>query len=276
MDSLRRIFWIARNTFVEAVRQKFFGFLLVLGCVLICISASLTSFDFGNSELKFIADFGFGGIFLFGSALAIVMTVQLFFTEIENRTALTLLAKPARRAEFLLGKFLGLWSLLGVFIALMSVLLAAVLAWRFDFVAAVAEARGVPAPILNFGGLAVFAFLQWIRLGIVAMATMAISSFAQTYLYAVVVSFCALLIGQLQYLFQDLAGDEKLSVATKIAAGTALKLIPNLQLFNLGESLVLESVGVPAGTVLSAAGYGALWIAALGIVGAWLFRFREI
>ncbi len=248
----------------------------MLGCVLIFISATLTSFDFGDSELKFIADFGFGGIFLFGSALAIVMTVQLFFTEIENRTALTLLAKPVRRVEFLLGKFLGVWSLLGVFIALMSLLLAAVLALRFDAVAAVAEARGVPAPVLNFDGLAVFAFLQWVRLGIVAAATMAVSSFAQTYLYAVVISFCALLIGQLQYLFQDLAGDEKLSIAAKVAAGTLLKLIPNLQLFNLGEVLVLAPVGVPAGTVFVATGYGVLWIAALVLVGVWFFRFREI
>ena len=60
---LKKIFWIARNTFTEAVRQKFFSFLLLLGAGLIAVSLGLTNFDFGNSELKFIADFGFGGVF---------------------------------------------------------------------------------------------------------------------------------------------------------------------------------------------------------------------
>lgn len=76
---MKNIFWIARNTFVEAVRQKFFSFLLLLGVGLIALSLAMTNFDFGDSELKFIADFGFGGVFLFGSVLAVVMSVQLFF-----------------------------------------------------------------------------------------------------------------------------------------------------------------------------------------------------
>lgn len=276
MNFFKRIFWIARNTFTEAARQKFFSFLILLGAGLTCVSGTLTSFDFGNSELKFIADFGFGGIFLFGSVLAVVMPVQLFFTEIENRTALTLLAKPVRRAEFLLGKFFGIWFLLGVFVALMCILLAAMLALRYGSVAEIAAARGLPEPILNFGGLAIFAFLQWIRLGIVAAMTLAVASFAQTHLYAVVVSFCALLIAQLQYLFQDLSDGETLGETFRFAAGTVAKLIPNLQIFNLGEPLVLDAAGVPAETILSAAANGAIWISALILVGAWFFRSREI
>jgi ABC-type transport system involved in multi-copper enzyme maturation permease subunit len=38
----------------------------------------------------------------FGSALTIAATAQLFFSEIENRTVLTLLAKPVWRSEFIL------------------------------------------------------------------------------------------------------------------------------------------------------------------------------
>jgi ABC-type transport system involved in multi-copper enzyme maturation permease subunit len=91
---LTRTSWIARITFLEAIRQRFFAFLLVLSAVMVVSSVSLRFMDFGHSELKFVADFAFGGMFLFGSVLALVMTAQLFFAEIENRTALTLLAKP--------------------------------------------------------------------------------------------------------------------------------------------------------------------------------------
>lgn len=276
MNSLKNIYWISRNTFTEAVRQKFFSFLLLLGCGLILVSLAMTNFDFGDSELKFIADFGFGGVFLFGSVLAVVMTVQLFFTEIENRTALTLLAKPVRRSEFLVGKFLGVWGLLGVFVALMCGLLAAVLAFRAGTVAEIATMRGLPEPTLSFSGLAIFAGLQWLRLGIVTAMTIAISSFAQTYLYAVVISFIGLLIGQLQYVLSDFATGEKVGVFVKSTATVVTKFVPNLQLFNLGQPLVLEASGVPADVLGSAVGYGAIWVIALVFVGGVFFRFREI
>jgi hypothetical protein len=83
-DSLRRTLWISRVTFLEAVRQRFFAFLLVLSAAMVLSSVSFRVFDFGHGELKFIADFGFGGMFFFGSVLAVVMTAQLFFSEIDN------------------------------------------------------------------------------------------------------------------------------------------------------------------------------------------------
>ena len=58
---MNAVFWIAKNTFLEAVRQKFFNFLLLLGLVMTAVSVGITGFNFGSSELKFIADFGFGG-----------------------------------------------------------------------------------------------------------------------------------------------------------------------------------------------------------------------
>lgn len=276
MFVLKKIFWLTRNTFTEAVRQKFFSFVLILCVGLMLVSLSLTSFDFGNSELKFIADFGFGGLFLFGSVLAVVMTVQLFFTEIENRTALTLLAKPVRRTEFLCGKFLGVWLLLGIFVALICIVLALVLWMRAGTVAAIAEARGTEMPFLSFGGIAIFAVLQWFRLGIVVALTMAVSSFAQTYLYAVVISFCGVLVGQLRYVFPDFADSGKAGEAAKIFAVALSKIIPDLQMFNVGQTLVLDPAGLPAGTVFAALACGAIWIVACLAVAVWFFRFREI
>lgn len=273
---LKNIFWIARNTFVEASRQKFFSFLLLLGVGLIALSLAMTNFDFGDSELKFIADFGFGGVFLFGSVLAVVMSVQLFFSEIENRTALTLLAKPVRRSEFLLGKFFGVWALLGVFVAVMCAALFAVLSLRAGTVAEIAAARGLPTPFFDAGGLALFAILQWLRLGVVAAMSVAVSSFAQTQLYAVVVSFCGVLLGQLQYIFGDFASDEKTTAAARISAACLSRAIPNLQLFNLGQELVLVPGGVPAETFFAAALCGVFWIAIFTAIGAAFFRFREI
>lgn len=276
MFFLEKIFWLTRNTFREAVRQKFFSFILLVAAALTLVSIALTGFDFGSSELKFIADFGFGGIFLFGSVLAVVMTVQIFFTEFENRTALTLLAKPVRRSEFVLGKFFGIWILLGVFVVLMCAILAAVLAMRWGDVSVAAEARGLPQPYLDLSGIFVFAVFQWLRLGIVAAMTAAISSFAQTNLYAVIVSFCGLLVGQLQYVFREFADSEKTGFAVKTFSAVLTKIVPDLQLFNAGEALVLDPAGLSQAAILGVCGNGVLWIAVLAAIAIWFFRFREI
>ena len=130
MDALRRTHWIARITFLEAVRQRLFSFLLLLGAALAVSSVAFRFLNFGHGELKFVADFGFGILFLFGSLLAVVMTAQLLYAELDNRTALTLLAKPVSRSEFLLGKFFGVWAVLGVFIVLLCSILAGVLLTR--------------------------------------------------------------------------------------------------------------------------------------------------
>ena len=91
--SLIRMLLIARNTLLEASRQKLFSFLLLLALGLVGGAQSLREFNFGASELKFLADLGYGAMAFFGAALTIAATAQLFFSEIENRTALTLLAK---------------------------------------------------------------------------------------------------------------------------------------------------------------------------------------
>ncbi len=276
MNSLSRIRWIAGNTFVEALRQRFFAFLILLCGVLAASSLALRSFRFGQSELKFIADAGFGVLFLFGSILAIVMTVQLFFSELDNRTALTLLAKPVRRFEFLFGKFFGIWALLGVFTLLIGAIVAALLGARLPELSTAAEATGTLPPHLDFGGLGVFLILQWLRLGVAAGVTLLVCSFARTFLYAVIVSTLAVLVCQLQSVaVAAFSGEGNAGWARALAGGLGC-VIPDLQIFDLGVPLVLDVKGVAAAVVFSAAGYGVLYVPALLLLAVFLFSDREI
>ena len=129
ISSFTRIRLIAGTTFLEAVRQKFFSSILLISVALVGSSTFLQQFDFGTGELKFIVDFGFGALFFFGSILSITATAQLFFNEIENRTALTLLAKPVHKIEFLTGKFLGVHVLLLCFTSVITLVLSIILFW---------------------------------------------------------------------------------------------------------------------------------------------------
>jgi ABC-type transport system involved in multi-copper enzyme maturation permease subunit len=274
--SCRRSYLIARVTFLEAVRQRFFAFLLVLGAAMVLSSVSFRVFDFGHGELKFIADFGFGGMFLFGSVLAVVMTAQLFFSEMDNKTALTLLAKPLGRGEFLLGKFCGAWAVLAVFVATLAALLGAVLWGREQELLAAAEQAGRLPATFSLVGLAEFALLQWLRLGVVVAMVLAISSLARTFLFAVVVGALAVVAGQLQWIAQDALLRPADSPAYAAFLWLSSRLLPNLQQFNLADALVLGPGSVDGEAIAMVALSGFAYLAAYVTLGAVLFRRREI
>lgn len=274
--SCRRSYLIARVTFLEAVRQRFFAFLLVLGAAMVLSSVSFRVFDFGHGELKFIADFGFGGMFLFGSVLAVVMTAQLFFSEMDNKTALTLLAKPLGRGEFLLGKFCGAWAVLAVFVATLAALLGAVLWGREQELLAAAEQAGRLPATFSLVGLAEFALLQWLRLGVVVAMVLAISSLARTFLFAVVVGALAVVAGQLQWIAQDALLRPADSPAYSAFLWLSSRLLPNLQQFNLADALVLGPGSVDGEAIAMVALSGFAYLAAYVTLGAVLFRRREI
>ncbi len=136
--SLSRILTIGRNTLTEAVRQKVLNVLLIFSIVLVgsSVSASqlatpgLDTAGIFDAQIKFVKDFGCGSIGLFGFLIALLSTAQLIPQELHNRTIYTILAKPVRRAEFLLGKFLGVVLLLVLCVALMSLAFAATLYYQ--------------------------------------------------------------------------------------------------------------------------------------------------
>lgn len=274
--SLRRTLWISRVTFLEAVRQRFFAFLLVLGAAMVLSSVSLRVFDFGHGELKFIADFGFGGMFFFGSVLAVVMTAQLFFSEIDNKTALTLLAKPLSRAEFLLGKFFGAWAVLGVFVVVLAGLQGLVLWAREQELIALAEHSGRVPATFSVVGLGQLVLMQWLRLGVVIAIVLAISALARTFLFAVVVGSLAVVAGQLQWIAQDAFLRPSDSAAYSAFLWVSTRLIPNLQQFNLADALVLGSAAVEEGALIAVGFSGLAYLAAYLTLGALIFRRREI
>ncbi len=272
--SFGRLGLIAGNTFLEAVRQRLFLFLLFLAIGLVASVLFFREFNFGSSELKFIADFGFGALVFFGSALTIATTAQLFFSEIENRTALTLLAKPLWRAEFVFGKFLGVFAVIGVFCAL-TIGLMLVLLWHregqlMDMNPDAFEAGRIVA----YGDLIVVGLLQWVKFGVLTTIVLLIASFSNTNLFTVVTGFFVLVICHLQYLARDAWGNVDNAVAALGVRALGL-VFPNFQLFNLADE-VGQGTGISADVALRVAAYGLAYIGVIGGLAVYSFRNREI
>lgn len=277
VESFTRIRLIAGSTFLEAVRQKFFNSLLLISIALVGSSTFFQQFDFGAGELKFIVDFGFGALFFFGSILSITATTQLFFNEIENRTALTMLAKPVYKLEFLAGKFLGAHLLMLCFTAVISLVLCGILYWRETIIVAqLGEEILLDGPLLRYGDVFLFGFLQWMKFGILAAITLFIASFSNTNLYTIVVSFFVLIICQLQYIARDAYTGMEEGIGRILVQVLGL-LFPNFQLFNIGDQLVFDvEQALPYSVILRMTAYGLIYTVAFVLLAQVNFRRREI
>src|SRR6059058_5215618 len=104
---------IARNTFREAVRDRVL-YNLIAFAVLMSAAAILVGKISINIERLVVINLGLTAVSLFGIVISIFIGIGLVSKEIEKRTLYTVLSRPVRRWEFILGKFFGLAGTLAV------------------------------------------------------------------------------------------------------------------------------------------------------------------
>ena len=270
-----RMLVIASNTFREAVRMKLFLAMTGLAICALASSFLFREFNFGSSELKFITDFGFGGMTVFGSALAIIVTAQLFLGEIEHRTAMTLLAKPVFRSEFVLGKFMGVWITVACFIGMLTLCLVLAL-WmressiRLEYPEEFERGQG----LVQYGGIVWFSLAQVFRIGILCSLVILFSTYATSSLFAMVMGVLVWIVGQLQHIASEV-GHAVESLALKAVYGFAGFVLPNFHLFDVGEGLAMGEA-LPISVVGKLLIYGALYSIFYLAVATVSFNRREL
>ncbi len=104
---MRKVWAIAGITFKEAKRDRILYLLFFFAAVAILASRVLAILTVGD-RVKIIKDVGLASIQVFGVLMAVLIGTSLVYKEIDKKTIFTLLSKPLHRAEFILGKFLGL------------------------------------------------------------------------------------------------------------------------------------------------------------------------
>src|SRR5689334_23467422 len=124
-----RIAAIAFNTFREAVRDRVLYNLIVFALLMIGSALLFGQISVGI-HLIVLVNLGLTAISIFGVVIAIFIGIGLVSKEIEKKTLYTVLTRPVRRWEFVVGKFFGLagtlvvntiFMAIGVFAALLYV-----------------------------------------------------------------------------------------------------------------------------------------------------------
>jgi len=110
---MSRVFVIAKNSLQEMIREKFFLVIVFGAIALLGLSLLLGALSFAEQK-RILADLGLSAIELATLFMALFQGSYIIQKEIEKQTCLVLLAKPITRAEFLIGKWLGVVFLIGV------------------------------------------------------------------------------------------------------------------------------------------------------------------
>jgi Cu-processing system permease protein len=256
MISPTRVATLAANTMREAIRSKVLYTLLFFAVVLIATGVLLSTLSYveGNRILQSV---GFAAIRLFGAAIAIFIGVGLIHREVERRTIYTILSKPISRAEFLIGKYLGLVATIWLQVAIMAV--------AFVVVSLLA---GAPLTLQ----LAIALALSAVELALlVALATL-FSSFT-TPLLAALFTTGLYAVGHLSRDLRDLGANSESEAVRLVAAGLH-RVLPDLESFNL-TAQALHALPVPGRDVAFALFYGAGYAALVLVLAVVVFERRD-
>lgn len=104
-----KFYSIAKNTFVEIIRQPVFAVIIAAAVFLFFISPSLTMYSLDDDN-KLLREIGLSTLFIAGLFISIFSASTAITEEIETKTIITTLSKPIPRFLFILGKFFGVMA----------------------------------------------------------------------------------------------------------------------------------------------------------------------
>jgi ABC-type transport system involved in multi-copper enzyme maturation permease subunit len=126
---MRTRIWVAlaKGVVLESIRRKDMWVLAILGGVIVLAAAALGLVGIAGLEI-FVKDLAVTVLGAFSTILAVLTSSRVFPEEVANRTLYPLLARPVRRIDLLIGKFLGAvvvsWAGFLVLAVLVSLVLA--------------------------------------------------------------------------------------------------------------------------------------------------------
>ena len=308
LSVLARIYAIAINTFREAVRDRVLYGVLGFACAVLFFTLAIAELSV-HEQARVVADVGLASISLFSVIVAIFLGSSLLYKEIERKTLYVILPKPVQRAEFLLGKYFGIFLTALVFVTLMgslqlwitavqagakiSLAVAVLVGLLALLGAALFFARDrtavlVPYSLLALVGCAFFTttteagvepvlaqlFLCAVEVLVLAAVALLFSSFSTPFLTGVF-TMGIWLLGR--------SADDMATMKSKQLAEPIRKLLhfmaeilPNLQLYVPGHNLLTGQGKVGVWTYVGqTTAYGLGYAALLLLVAALIFRRRD-
>lgn len=254
---MKNIWIIAKTTLKLEVRDRILYGIIIFG--LLYILFTLFMADLVLKELPMVKSFGLTGIYFFNAIVALFLGTTSFYKDVDRKTVYFLLSKPVSRAQFILGKFLGLCLVLLVTSALLGVAYVALVAYEgggFDMLGLVAIA------------------MQFLEMAIFIAFAIFVSTFSSS-LLSIVYTSAVFFLG---HVVSALLADAKaigISGIRYAFVQVLYYLFPNLEKFD-ARDIAVHAVQAPASPFFLAFAYAAVYIALLLYAGILVFDKKEI
>jgi ABC-type transport system involved in multi-copper enzyme maturation permease subunit len=219
--NIGRIWAIAGNVFRETLREQVLYLTLLYSLILVAASFFLREFSSEGSG-KMIVDTGIAAIEIVALIVAIFVGTNLINKEIEKRTIFVLVAKPMSRAEFVIGKHLGITGILALIVTLMAGIYTLIL-----------FLRGITFPVLEV--LIACFFIFW-QLMLVAAIAILFGSFTSS-LIAALLTLASYFVGNFSRDLLSL-GEVSRNEAVQQITRTLYLILPDLSRANFKNEAV--------------------------------------
>ena len=255
--SFGRIWAIASNGFREVIRDRIL-YLIGLLALLLLIALRILPEIAATTQDKIFIDVGLAAIELLGVIVAVFVGTGLINKEIEKRTLLVLIPKPLGRAEFIVGKHLGLSGVLAVLTVAMTVIYLIMLSFS-----------KIQYPL---GSILVSSLYLLLKLSLLTAVALVFGVFTSS-LLAAVLTFAVYLMGNLS---RDILAFGNLSHNSNIENLTQglYLILPDLSRLNLKNDAVYGILPSPP-TLLGNGAYGVFYTVLLLAIAILIFSRRE-
>jgi len=279
LDYLRGPWCIAVYTWREGIRKKTLVGFLILSLLVIFgasfMSAFLDQTTVGDAEsdidLKLIKDICVTTISIFGMLITIFISASVVPNEVENKVIYTVLSKPVRRLQYLLGKFMGVQM-----IVLANLLLMAAL-----FFAAIWIKQGVMPKLLLWSVL-----LTYFEFLVVSAFTFAVSCTSTSAVLPTIAGLFIYMTGNLTEYLKDVNNRSRESTEffQRFVGDTAewlYNILPNLQKFSIKNYILELQPNDPLprevwDQIPNLILYGLAYAIAGYVIAYWVFRRKEL
>ncbi len=272
---MKGLWVIATYTFREGMRKKTLIGFLILSILVIFGSNVMSAFvtesgiaagdTSSDMDARLVKDICVTAISIFGVLITIFISASVVPTEVENKTIYTILSKPIRRFQYLLGKFVGVQLI---------VLLNLFLMGGLFFFALYFKQKIVPTLLLWSVLLTYFEFL------IISAFTFAVSCASSSAVVPTIAGLFIYITGNLTVYLKDAA--DRASQYDAVWVGNIAKglfnVLPNLQRFSLKSQILnMEPNDPPVDLMLpNLVLYGLLYAVTGFIMAYWVFRRKEL
>lgn len=271
---------IARATTKEAIRQPLYLLMLGIGSILLIVNTFLPFFSLGE-DIKMLKDCGLATILICGLLLALWTASTSIASEIEGKTAMTLLSKPITRRQFVVGKYLGIIQAVQFLTVPLILLFSFLIFYKVGYDAKESGkevpawfAAGIPNPERLTEVLQVLPgfFLMFLEISVLSAVSVAISTRAPM-IVNMVTCLAVFVVGHLTPIMVQ-AGLLKIEIVDFMGKLIAT-VLPNLESFNMSAAVATGQL-LPPVYLLTAFAYSVVYGLAAILLAFILFEDRDL